>query len=113
MADNAGSGVIDAAANYATATHAAATVTNAAVAGQRTVIDGVAWSYSGGTPAGSLTITDGGTTVFSVDVTANGPGQVTVPKGLSSAVNSALVVTLADGGASLVGKVNVLGVRLS
>jgi hypothetical protein len=101
---------VAAAANYVTATHAAATITYAAAVGQRHSVEGVAFSYSGTTPVGNLTVTDGGVTVFSMDVT--GDNTLFVPLKLMSAVNSALVFTLSDGGSGVVGKVNVVGKSL-
>lgn len=97
-------------ADYATATHAAAVITIPAPASPYSVVlSGVAWSYSGGTPAGSITVADGGNTVFSQDISAAGLGSIAFnpPRRFSKA--TAVVVTLSDGGASVVGKVNVLG----
>lgn len=86
----------------------AAVVTLAAAGeGVSNVIRGVAWGYSEAPTDGSLTIEDGaGTTVFSVPITAAGPGFIPV-FGKGSA-NKALVVTLAAGGGTCVGSVNVL-----
>lgn len=95
-----------AAANYATATNAAATLTYAAAgSGVSHVIGGIVFSYSGTPTGGSLTITDGGVTVFSVDITASGPGPIVFPRPMKFAANSAVVVTLAAGGSGIVGKV--------
>lgn len=86
----------------------AAVVTLAAAgAGVSNVIRGIAWGYSEDPTDGSLKIEDGaGTTVFSVPITAAGPGFIPV-FGKGSA-NTALVVTLAAGGGTCVGSVNVL-----
>lgn len=97
---------------HAPASNTAAVVTKAAAgAGVSNVIDGIAWSYDAAPTNGGLTITDGGSTVFQVAVTAAGPGFFLFPRPLKSAANSALVVTLAAGGSGVTGKVNVLGAR--
>ncbi|MDD5059444.1 MAG: hypothetical protein PHQ60_16425 [Sideroxydans sp.] len=71
------------------------------------VIRGVAWGYSEAPTGGSLTIEDGaGTTVFHVPITAAGPGFIPV-FGKGSA-NTALVITLAAGGGTCEGSVNIL-----
>lgn len=58
-------------------------------------IGGVCWSYSTiGEEVGSLTIKNGGTTVFSIDITASGPGFVTFDVPLSSTSGSSLNITL-------------------
>lgn len=90
------------------AANTAAVVTlTAAGAGVSNVIRGIAWGYSEAPTGGSLKIEDGaGTTVFSVPITAAGPGFIPV-FGKGSA-NTALVVTLAAGGGTCVGSVNVL-----
>lgn len=88
----------------------AAVVTYGAVAALRHSITGVAWSYSGGIPVGGrLRITDDGATVLDIDIAEEGAGLLTFPKPKrSAAVNTAMVVTLAAGGAAISGKVNLL-----
>jgi hypothetical protein len=96
----------------APAANTAAVVTYAAVANERHCIGGIAWSYSGGTPTGgNLKVEDvSGTTVFSIDITAAGPGFIPFsPPKRSAAVNTALIITLAAGGGGVSGKVSVLG----
>lgn len=102
------------AADYATATAAAAVVTYAAVAALKHIISGVVASYAGTTPAGSLKVEDvSGTVVFNVDLDGKGPFVITFPESIkAAAVNTALIVTLASGGTSVVGKVTVFGHRL-
>lgn len=88
----------------------AAVVTYAAEAGKKHCISGVAWSYSAAPTGGNLKIEDvSGTTIFSIDITAAGPGIITfpIPK-KSAAVNTAMIVTLASGAGSVVGKLSVL-----
>ena len=92
------------------AVNTAAVVTYAAVAGLRHHITGVAWSYAGGIPVGGrLTVTDAGAVVFDIDIAEEGAGLLMFPKPkMNALVNTAMVVTLAAGGAAIFGKVNVL-----
>ena len=75
------------------------------------VLDYVAWSYSGNPTGGKCTVQIGGTTVFEVDVTSAGHGFINFEQhGLYNAAqtkNEALVVTLAAGGGSVVGKLQI------
>ncbi len=98
-------------ADYATQTHAAAVVTyGAAGVGIAHSIGGVSWSYSGGTPtSGALTIADGSNTIFSIDITAAGPGFMNFDPPKIGTPNQAMTITLADGGVGLVGKLTVNG----
>lgn len=95
----------------APAANTAAVVTyNAGAAGVQHCLSGVAWSYSAAPTNGNLKIEDGsGNTVFSMDITAAGAGVLyfTPPKKGSAA--TALIITLAAGGAAVSGKVSVLG----
>lgn len=86
----------------------AAVVTYTAVNG-RHAISGVAWSYSAAPTGGSLIIADGAGTVFSIAITAAGPGYIPFTPVLRGTTNTALVVTLASGAGAVVGKVNVMG----
>lgn len=97
--------------DYATATHAAATITiPAPPLPYGNVLTGVAWSYIGGTPVGSLTVSDGsGNTVFSQDLNGVGNGSVVFNPPKRFGQNTATIITLADGGVSVVGKVSLLG----
>jgi hypothetical protein len=94
----------------APASNTAAVVTYGAADGWAHLLAGIAWSYSGsGTLAGgNLLIQDGGTTVFSMDITTAGAGFVPFdpPKRLSS--GAALTVTLAAGGSNVSGSINAL-----
>jgi hypothetical protein len=89
----------------------AATITYGAVGGTH-VIGGVAWSYNAAPTAGNLQITIGGLTVFSIDITATGPGSVLFNPALSSGPSTAMVITPAAAGAAVSGKVNALGYRM-
>ena len=88
------------------AANTAATVTIAASQAGRRVIRAVVWSYSATPTGGRLTITDGGTTILDIDITVGGPGPV--PLEYVAGVNAAVVVTLAAGGGSVVGKLSVI-----
>jgi len=96
---------------HAPAANTAAVVTYAAVAGEKHVVTGIAWSYTGGTPTGgNLKIEDvSGTTVFTLDIDKSGPGsfEFPIPK-KSAAANTAMIITLAAGGAGVTGKVSVV-----
>ncbi len=94
----------------APAVNTAAVVTYAADATKKHVITGVAWSYAGGTPVGgNLKIEDVvGTVIFTVDIDKSGPGGYEFPRPkIGAAANTAMVVTLAAGGAGVTGKVSV------
>jgi hypothetical protein len=98
-----------AAANMnAPAANTAAVVTKAAAgAGVANVVAGVYWSYDAEPTGGSLTITSGGVTVFQLSITAAGPGFLPFTPPLKGGANEAVVATLAAGGESVTGKVNL------
>ena len=90
------------------AANTAAVVTKAAAgAGVANVLALVAWSYDGDPTAGSLTIADGASTVFKVDITAGGPGFFAFSPPLKGTANTALVATLAAGGSGVSGIVSL------
>lgn len=102
--------VCDAADVNAPSSNTAAVVTYAATAGAAHVVSGIGWSYSGSPTAGNLKIEDGsGNTVFSLDITAGGPGFLPFDPHKRGTVNTAMIVTLAAGGSGVSGKVSVLG----
>lgn len=73
----------------------AVTITIAAVATEKHVLDWVQWSYSAA-GAGSLSITVDGTTVMQLDITAAGPGSLDLSAApIYGAINEAVVITLA------------------
>jgi hypothetical protein len=93
----------------APASNTAATVTYAAVAGERHVITGFAVSYYGGIPTGgNVTITSAGVIIFNLDIAEEGAGEIIFPAPKSGGVNSDLVITLTAGGAGITGKLNIL-----
>src|SRR6266576_4574885 len=74
----------------------------------RRVIDMIAWSYSGVPQNGTLSITDNGVTVFTMDVILAGHGQINFKTGLAAlAGDSTLIITLAGAGLTIIGKLNI------
>jgi hypothetical protein len=79
---------------------------------QQTVhsIGGVAWSYSAAPTGGNLSIVDApGNLIFSMDVTASGPGSIVFDPPKMGSAGRSLIITLTAGGGSVIGKVSVLG----
>ena len=91
---------------HAPAANTAAVVTLAAETGLSQGLRGVAWSYEATPAGGNLKVEDDNITVFSVDITAAGPGFL--PLCLRSSPGKLLRVTLSAGGSGVSGKVNVL-----
>ena len=97
----------------ASATHAAATLSFlSAGTGNSHAIDaggGIAFSYggSGTLSGGNLQISDGSNVVLTIDI-AN-LGSYFLPYPAIFTPGQALTITLADGGASVLGKVNIVG----
>lgn len=83
----------------------AAVVTLAAVTDLEHVVHNIQWSYSDAPTGGKLTITVAAVIVWEVDITAAGPGGFGMP--IAGDDNEAVVITLAAGGGSVVGKLNV------
>ena len=94
---------------HSPAANTAAVITKNAVAGQSHHITGVAWSYDDDPTGGNLNITDGGASVFQIDITKGGPGFIPFDAPVEFATNSQVIVTLAAGGAGVSGIVNLLG----
>lgn len=89
----------------APAANTAATVTFAAAAGKRHIVEFIGWSYSAAPTGGRLTVKDGATdVVLDLDVTAAGPGSISPL--IRGALGNAVEVTLAAGGAGISGKLN-------
>ena len=93
----------------APASNTAAVVTyNAAGANISHLIGGIAWSYNAAPTGGNLKVEDGsGTTVFSMDITAAGAGFIPFTPPKKGSTNTAMIITLAAGGASVTGKVSI------
>lgn len=81
----------------------------AAGVGISNVISGIAWSYNADPTGGNLIVENGsGSTVFSIDITNQGPGFIPFNPPKKGTANTDMIITLAAGGASVVGKVNLL-----
>lgn len=107
--NSVGTGVAAAAANTATA--AANTAVEIVLAapdgGKRRAIHQVLLSYSEAPTGGGLTIADGATDVFDLDILAGGPTVLTFDPPLLGTAAVTMTVTLAAGGGTCVGKLNV------
>jgi hypothetical protein len=88
------------------ASNTAAIITYAALTGYSHVLAGLKWSYDAAPTGGNLKITDGGTLVFSEDITAAGPGFFDFEPPIMGTPGAAVVITLAAGGGGISGKVN-------
>ena len=87
----------------------AAVVTYAADPNAAHIISGIAWSYSAAPTGGNLKIENGsGVTVFTMDITAAGPGYIYFEPAKKGGLNTAMIVTLASGAGAVVGKVSVI-----
>ena len=89
---------------------AAVAITVTGQTGRRVVVTQVAWSYNSAPTGGAVTIQDSDgspVTYFSLDISAAGPGSFTFepPIALPSGLNA--VITLADPGGAIVGKLFV------
>lgn len=67
-------------------------------------------SYSGAPTGGNLQILDGASVIFNEDITGGGPVPIQMPAGglRQPTANTALTVTLAAGGAGVLGKVSIV-----
>lgn len=94
--------------NNTAGANAAVTITIPAPGpGRGTVLKMLACSYSAAPTNGKITVADGTGTIFEVDITAAGTYNAPIPEdGLTCAPASAVTITLAAGGAAVVGKVN-------
>lgn len=99
--------------NNAPSAHTAAVVTFDADTTRKNVITSLIFGYSGGTPVGSIKVEDGsGTTVFGpIPVAGQGTWQIKFDPPLAGSTNTALIVTLADGGSGVTGAVYANGYR--
>lgn len=87
------------------AANTAAVITLAAAEGRRHVAHYIQWSYSAAPTGGRLTVEDGaGNIILDLDITAAGPGGLTLV--LIGSANTQMIISLAAGGAAVVGKIN-------
>jgi len=73
-------------------------------------IDGIYWSLDA-TPDAATALTvesPSGSTIFSIDVTAAGPGSFLFPSGLRGVESQDVIVTLASPGTTQTGKLNFI-----
>lgn len=89
---------------HAPAANTAAIITLAATTGKQHMVLGVQWSYSVSPTGGRLTIVDGSTTIVDLDISGSGPGGFSFS--LPGTTNTAMVITLASGTGSCVGKLS-------
>lgn len=87
----------------------AAVYTIAAVVGHKNSIRRIFYSYTAAPTGGRLLVeSPSGTTIFDMDITAAGPGNVDFGKNpLMGGTNNALIVTLASGAGAVAGKLVV------
>lgn len=91
------------------AANTAVVLTYAASTGFQHRIQKIVASYSAAPTGGGLTIQDGsGTTVFQAHITGAGPVEFDLSPGLIGSEGTALIITLAAGGGSVVGMLNAL-----
>lgn len=88
-------------------TNAVVTLAAPADANARHAIAWVSVSYSAAPTGGRITITDGGVTVFDLDITAAGEHLLDIPVPMEFGLGNAVVLTLAAAGAAVTGKLNV------
>ena len=87
--------------------HAPASNTDAVVAlTKRQKLHGVIWSYSGGTPTGSLIVSDG--TIRSKHTLTSATSNTFWYGGIRSRTGNDLTITLAAGGSGVTGEITVL-----
>ncbi len=102
---------------YASDTAADATITLAARPRQRWSIGGLAWSYEGGILSTDAEMnvfvsdTSASNLIWSVDINDDGAGFIIPAEPLKFPANQAILFELVSGGASVVGKINILGAK--
>lgn len=89
------------------AANAAVSIVFAAVAGLTHRLTWLVVSYATAPTTGRMTVSDGTNNILDVDITATGPISIPLPPGgLLGRVGAAMTITLAAGGAAVVGKVS-------
>lgn len=104
----------DASDTASASANAAVTISRGGASGIAHILGGLAFSYggSGTLSGGAISITDGGTTVFQLEVAAKGHYVIPFEPALRFGAGNSVVVTLAAGGANVTGMVNLLGHRI-
>jgi len=100
--------------DYATGTNAAAVINlPAAGAGRNHVITGISCGYSATPTSGSIKIEDGsGVVVFKAPITSAGENTINFYPPKIGSPNTAMIITLAAGGAGVAGDLNIIGRRV-
>lgn len=87
----------------------AVTITIAAQVGMRNAATYLLWSYDATPTNGSIVITDGEVTITLYVIDG---GQNFIPlEGIAFAINAAVTITLASGGAAVKGSLAIIGAR--
>jgi hypothetical protein len=99
--------------DYASGTGMDATITLAAAGvGKNHVLGGIAFGYRSTPTSGAIQIQDGADTVFRVPVTEAGAGFLPFPHKKVGSDNTAMTITLLNGGPGVVGEVSVIDRRV-
>lgn len=100
--------------DYATGSNAAAVITlPAAGPGRNHVITGITCGYSSAPTSGSVKIEDGsGNVVFKTPIASAGENTINFYPPKIGGSNTAMIITLAAGGAGVVGDLNIIGRRV-
>lgn len=87
-----------------------ASVTYSAIVARRHLIKGVTVSYNSAPSGGELTVSSSGTVISKNFITDAGPTTVDFGEaGLAGNINEAMTIALTSGGASVTGRLQVLG----
>ena len=71
------------------------------------MIGGIVLSYSAAPTGGRVTVLDGATTIFDLDITASGPTLLFLRYPKRGSANTSMTITLAAGSGAVVGKLNL------
>ena len=93
------------------APNADVTITLASARARHEFAGCILWSYSDTPTGGRLTVTGGGFNL-DVDIIAGGPDHIPFSIPQHAMNDEDIVITLAAGGGAVVGKLNLLGVRM-
>lgn len=89
------------------AANTAVIITYAANVKERHVLGGVVSSYSAAPTGGNIKVENGvGSTIFQADIIAGGPVSIVFEPPLAGSPNTAMIITLAAGSGTVVGKLN-------
>lgn len=97
---------------FATAASNTAVTINLAAGTRWEFAGSIVWSYSAAPTGGRLTVAGGGFGI-DIDIIAGGPDYIPFNIPQHATDDGPIVITLAAGGANIVGKLNLLGVRVN